>query len=386
MNDARNPSDNPAALAKAELGHLSGQVEVMRAVLVQLLQDIVRADSRLDQSQTAQLLETNEQLVVSALDAQSDAEIANGALDEASRTGGLDPLTGLPNRARLLDRFESAIFNAKRRGTRVAILFLDLDAFKRINDTFGHAAGDRTLQRVADCLVSLVREVDTVSRHGGDEFLVLLSEVASAADAALVAGKIKAGLQACSPADNDPGGLAASIGISVYPEDGDHAKVLIDRADTAMYRAKREGPGGFAFHDALQSKPVAVPKGAAHSPHDRFAQHESLLLAHDQRHELLREANEKLVLAALGAQELLAAAQEVARRQSQLLALVSEELGNPYAPIRLAASTLGIPGAEATLLPRVQAVIEAQADKMLRTIKEALEQGRADARPRADKL
>jgi diguanylate cyclase len=346
----------------------------MRAVLVQLLQEVVRADSRLDQGQAVQLLEANERLVVSALVAQSDVETAHGALDEASRVGGLDPLTGLPNRTQLLNRFETAILNARRHGNRVALLFLDLNDFKHVNDTFGHAAGDRALQLVADCLLSLVRESDTVSRHGGDEFLILLAEVAHAADAALVAEKVNTALAAYGQIDNHLIRLTASIGISVYPEDGEDAKVLIDRADAAMYLAKSQKLGGFVFHDPAGAAHAGLPEPGAGSKHHGSTPHEPTVAEHDRRHEQLREANEKLVLAALGAQELLAAADEARRRQSQLLAIVAEELSNPFAPIRLAASTLGISGAETTLLPRVQAVIDEQTDRMLRMVREALDQ------------
>lgn len=391
MTDTPDRPDEASRKAKYELVRLNSQVAAMRAVLVQLLQDVVRADSRLDKDQAAQLLEANEQLVLSALGAQSEAETAHGALetahgalDEASRVGGLDPLTGLLNRTRLLDRFDTAIFNAKRHGTRVALLFLDLDAFKAINDSFGHATGDRALQVVAHGLSSLVREMDTVSRHGGDEFVILLAEVDHADDAEVVAEKVMAALASVSVIDQHPVQLTASIGISVYPEDGVDAKTLIDRADAAMYRAKSRGPGGFMFHDGRASATGAVASAADRSLHRRFTRDESGMAGHERQHDTLREANEQLVLAALGAQELLAAAQESGRRQSVLLALVAEELGNPFAPIRLAASTLGIPGAEATLLPRVQAVIEEQADKMLRMVKDALALPCHDHKPDLD--
>lgn len=167
MTDVPDRRDIATTKAQDELSRLNAQVTAMRAVLTQLLQDVVRAESQLGRGQPAHLLEVNERLVVSALGALTDAEMANEARDKASRTSGLDQLTGLPNRTLLLDRFEKAISNAKRHGNRVALLFLDLNGFKQINDAFGHAVGDRALQLVADCLTSLVRETDTVSRHGG---------------------------------------------------------------------------------------------------------------------------------------------------------------------------------------------------------------------------
>jgi diguanylate cyclase (GGDEF)-like protein len=321
MNDPPDQTGNAAGSAKGELGHVNGQVEAMRAVLAQLLQDVVRADSHLDHSQAARLREANEHLVVSALGALTDAETAHGALDEASRAGALDPLTGLPNRTLLLDRFENAICNAKRHGNRVGLLFLDLNDFKQINDSFGHATGDRALQLVADCLSSLVRETDAVSRHGGDEFLILLAEMVRPADAALVAEKVNAALGAYGRIDDHVVSLKASIGISVYPEDGEDARTLIDRADAAMYLAKKQTLGGFVFHAAQPPGQTSVPAPAIQSQRRRLTHHELTLAEHEQRHQQLREANEELVLAVLGAQELLATAEQTCCRQAELLAM-----------------------------------------------------------------
>ena len=310
MNDAVDQPDNARTRAQGDLDRLSERVKVMRAVLVQLLQDVIRADSRLEHDQAAQLLEANEHLVVSALGALTDAETAHGALDEASRVAGTDPLTGLPNRTVLLDRLDNAIFNAKRHGNRVGLLFLDLNDFKHINDSLGHAAGDRALQLVADCLTSLVRETDTVSRHGGDEFLIVLAEMVQPADAALVAEKVNAALGAYSRIDDQVVSLKASIGISVYPEDGEDARKLIDRADAAMYLAKKQTLGGFVFYAAHPPGQASVPAPAIQSKRRRLTHYESTIAEYEQRQQLLREANEELVLAALGAQELLAASEE----------------------------------------------------------------------------
>ena len=310
MNDSPDQPDNARTRAQGDLDRLGDRVKVMRAVLVQLLQDVIRADSRLEHGQAAQLLEANEHLVVSALGALTDAETAHGALDEASRVGATDPLTGLPNRTVLLDRLDNAILNAKRHGNRVGLLFLDLNDFKQINDSFGHAAGDRALQLVADCLTSLVRETDTVSRHGGDEFLIVLAEMVQPADAALVAEKVNAALGAYGRIDDQVVNLKASIGISVYPEDGEDAKTLIDRADAAMYLAKKQTLGGFVFHAAHPAGRAGVPAPAIQSERRRLTHYESMMAEYEQRQQLLREANEELVLAALGAQELLAASEQ----------------------------------------------------------------------------
>src|SRR5204862_3814417 len=127
-------------------------------------------------------------------DAKDAAESAAAALKQASRWGVHDVLTELPNRMLMLDRLTQAIAAAKRRGQRAAVLFLDLNNFKQVNDTLGHAAGDEVLKLVARCLVSSVRDADTVSRHGGDEFVILLTELAQPSDAALIADKLIAAL------------------------------------------------------------------------------------------------------------------------------------------------------------------------------------------------
>ncbi len=376
MNDASDRSGNPLNEAEAKLAKVNAQVAAMRAVLVQLLQEVVVVEARLDHGEASLLLKANEELVVSAMGAQMEADSAHGALDEVSRLGSLDSLTGLANRTVLRDRFEIAISNAKRHGNRVAVLFVDIDAFKQINDTFGHASGDRALQLVSECLTSLVRETDTVSRHGGDEFLVLLAEVRNAEDAENVAEKVNAALESYSKLDSPPLPLRASIGISVYPEDGEDAKTLIACADAAMYAAKKRKLGDAALRRETSSicpMPSATPRKSRQHRHSQYSQHDAGYLEHEQRQNDLRDANERLILAALGAQKLLDAAEEVRSRQAELLTMVANELSNPYAPIRLAASTLGMPHAQATLLPRVQSVIEGQAERLARMVREVLD-------------
>ena len=152
-----------------------------------------------------------------------------------------DPLTGLPNRRRLVERIEHALTQARRHQRLLALLFLDLDYFKEINDTLGHDAGDAVLIVVAQRIARCVRQDDTLSRLGGDEFVVLLSEIVDANDARSVAEKIKAELALPFCLGGKTLALSGSIGISLYPEDGTEAQVLISRADAAMYQAKRTG-------------------------------------------------------------------------------------------------------------------------------------------------
>ncbi|MCG2586114.1 bifunctional diguanylate cyclase/phosphodiesterase [Massilia sp. TS11] len=158
-----------------------------------------------------------------------------------------DFLTNLPNRVLLQDRIKQAIAHARRHGGRLALLFLDLDRFKYINDSLGHAVGDKLLQSVAERLVQCVRTSDTVSRQGGDEFVILLAEDRHAEDAALTADKILAALALPHRIDGHELHASTSIGISIYPDDGQETDTLIKNADTAMYHAKERGRNNYQF-------------------------------------------------------------------------------------------------------------------------------------------
>ena len=149
-----------------------------------------------------------------------------------------DFLTGLPNRVLLNERVDLSISLAKRHGQKVAVLFLDLDGFKHVNDSLGHPTGDRLLQSVTERLVSSVREADTVSRQGGDEFVILLSEVESREAAAISARRILAAIAEAHSIDQQDLHVTASIGVSLFPDDGADAETLVKNADTAMFQAK----------------------------------------------------------------------------------------------------------------------------------------------------
>ena len=361
--------------AERDLARVQGKVDSARAVLLRLLQEVVVAESRLNSNQATKMLEANEQLVVAALREQAEAQAATQSLTDATRLAEFDSLTGLPNRALLLDRFAQAIATAKRRMSRLALLFVDLDDFKQINDQLGHVAGDQALQKVALRLGQSIREADTVSRYGGDEFVILLTEVSQSADAALIAGKLLAALgEPLRVGDHDLR-MTASIGISVYPDDGQSIEVLIGHADAAMYRAKRQGPGRIALHGDGAPQPPGSPPELPW-PAASIA-HEQALSAHERRFAQLQEANEHLVLAALGAQELQAAAERAQQRQADFMAAVAEELGNPFAPIRVAAAMLGRTSDDEILLPRAQALVDQQAARMSRLVQAAGARSRA---------
>jgi diguanylate cyclase (GGDEF)-like protein/PAS domain S-box-containing protein len=158
-----------------------------------------------------------------------------------------DFLTDLPNRMLLNDRLNQAVALARRHGSQVAVLFLDLDRFKHINDSLGHAIGDELLQEVGRRLVAAVRASDTVSRQGGDEFVVVLSEVEHVQNASRHAEKIHAALSAPHAIAQHDLHVNVSIGISIFPDDGHDAETLIKCADTAMYHAKENGRNTYQF-------------------------------------------------------------------------------------------------------------------------------------------
>ena len=214
----------------------------------------MRAEKLRAEAHTAQLVEANEQLVLAILQAQVAFDAATLLIAQMRRMAEIDALTELPNRLLMLDRFELSLALARRHDTKLAVLFIDLNNFKQINDQLGHAFGDQVLQLVAKCLGDVVRSSDTVSRHGGDEFLVLLSDISSVSDAIATAHKIVSALQAPTCIGVHDIRLTASIGISLFPDDADTVSTLIDRADDAMYNAKRCGPASFVFHGDVRAE------------------------------------------------------------------------------------------------------------------------------------
>jgi len=159
-----------------------------------------------------------------------------------------DGLTGLPNRILLQDRLEQAIARARWRKRKVAVLFLDIDRFKVINDSLGHHVGDLLLQEMAERLSACVREGDTVARFGGDEFTIILNDISQVNDISLIADKILADLALPHVCDSRELFITASIGISLFPSDADNSQTLLKKADTAMYIAKRFGKNIVRFY------------------------------------------------------------------------------------------------------------------------------------------
>jgi diguanylate cyclase (GGDEF)-like protein/PAS domain S-box-containing protein len=200
--------------------------------------------------------------VTGAVVAFHDVSAAQAKSAQMSHLAQHDSLTDLPNRVLFNDRLTQAIALAERQGKQLAMMFVDIDHFKKINDSLGHDVGDKLLQSVAGRLMACVRRSDTVSRLGGDEFVVLLSQVEHAEDAAFSARKILRGLAAPHIIDNKTLDINVSIGVSTYPNDGQDAEALMNRADNAMYEAKEHGRNNYQFF--------------RHEMHARLAERQSL--------------------------------------------------------------------------------------------------------------
>src|ERR1700686_1315189 len=188
--------------------------------------------------------------VIGAVIVFHDVTAARAMSAQMTHSAQHDLVTNVPNRLLLNDRITQSISLARRQNRPIAVLFLDLDRFKYINDSLGHAIGDQLLQSVSERLLGAVRGSDTVSRQGGDEFVILLSEIAYPEDAGTSAKKILLSLNAPHSVGGQDLHIDGSIGISVYPEDGENAETLIKNADTAMYHAKEKGRNIFQFFKA----------------------------------------------------------------------------------------------------------------------------------------
>jgi len=186
-------------------------------------------------------------LVTGAVIVFHDVSAARAMSLQMTHAAQHDVVTNLPNRLLLNDRITQAIALARRQKKTIAVIFLDLDRFKYINDSLGHATGDQLIQSVAKRLLACVRASDTISRQGGDEFAILLSEIATPEDAAKCATHILLSLSEPHSIGGQDLRIVGSIGISVYPEDGEDAETLIKNADTAMYHAKECGRNNFQF-------------------------------------------------------------------------------------------------------------------------------------------
>jgi diguanylate cyclase (GGDEF)-like protein len=321
----------------------------------------------------ARLLHANERLVLSALDARADAHAVRSDLGELAKFSQRDTLTNIPNRGLVLDRLETAIASARRHDRKLGVLFVDLDAFKQINDTLGHGSGDKALQVAARRLTAVVRESDTVGRFGGDEFLVILPDVDGAAEASLVAAKMLSAMLADVAGEAT---LSASIGIALYPQDGLSGVELVECADQAMYRAKARGHGHVELYGAWTAAPATAvpPRDIGLAPSAALPSTARWSPAHLAD---LREANEHLVLAVVAAQGLQTNAEDIHQRQGMFLAMVAHELRNPLNPIRTATELLQHALDNAGLLDQVRGVLRRQVGHLTRLVDDLLDGARA---------
>ena len=262
---------SPDDISRLHKGYELGAVDFLfTPIIPQILQTKVSVFVQLVQKnlelheKSLELSELNNDLRVQRV---QDLKESNAALQleiierrqaerRASELATRDALTGLFNRRSLAERTEEAIIRAARRKEILAVLFLDLDKFKAVNDTFGHDVGDELLRQIAARIKASVRETDVVARIGGDEFIVLLEGLSSDVDAATLAEKIvSASLQEFSIGQHRIT-TSVSIGISMYPKDGSSAQELLKEADLAMYSAKQDRSGSFQFfHQNVATPP-----------------------------------------------------------------------------------------------------------------------------------
>ena len=249
-----------AVLAREQAADRREEAAELRDKLADRREETNKAATRPRAHTETHLLEANQNLVVAAVHSQMMVEAAEHATLQMTFKAERDFLTGLPNRAVLSDRLAQAIALAIRHGKRLAVLYVDLDNFKDINDSFGHSVGDLLLQSAARRLEHCIRHSDTVSRQGGDEFVVLLTEVESAEDAGCVSRKLIKAMAEPHLIAGSELSLTLSIGISLFPDDADDAETLLMNADTAMYHAKSVGRNCYKCFTPGMSVTSTVPQ------------------------------------------------------------------------------------------------------------------------------
>jgi diguanylate cyclase (GGDEF)-like protein len=215
------------------------------------------ADSATQEAKNEKLTQVNAQLIITGVELQVAMDKIENAKAEMTHLAHYDFLTDLPNRMQLYDRINLAIDWAKRHHAKMALLFLDIDRFKQINDSLGHMVGDKLLQSIAHRLKSVVRSTDTVSRLGGDEFVLLLSEFDQVKTLIPKIEKIRELLAEPHNIEGHKIDISTSIGISLYPEDGEDSDTLMLNADSAMYHAKENGRNRFYFFKPVMRKQIS---------------------------------------------------------------------------------------------------------------------------------
>jgi diguanylate cyclase (GGDEF)-like protein len=246
ISTEKNFSLRVAGRSKDELGHLIGDFNTM-------LNEIQTRDDQLKTYQAElekRVAMRTRELEVANIELASSKEQAEAAAKRMEYHAHHDSLTGLPNRTLLNDRLMTGLAQARRQQSMLALLFLDLDRFKIINDSLGHSIGDQLLKVISGRLKNCLREGDTIARLGGDEFMVLLPDIKSASDAGKIGAKIVKSLTEPVACQGHELHITTSIGISVYPFDGADAETLVKHADISMYRAKEIGRNKMVFYTA----------------------------------------------------------------------------------------------------------------------------------------
>lgn len=368
------PADSETQRAQTQLAAIRAQTRVTRKLLAGLRAELRELQKQASDLRARQVQPVDPKQVLTALQTRTVADAALAELQSLRHNSEHDSLTGLANRRLLMRRMQHSLAAARREGGSLAVLFVDIDDFRRVNDARGHVAGDAVLKRVADCLTGAVGAEDVVSRHGGEEFIVLLPQAGDMQAALSTAERIHHGLTQVTDAADDGTPISVSIGIAVYPEAAESAVSLIDHADAAMYQARRAGVGKTMVY---RPGTTEFDSGSA----DVGKRSERLRAAGDlqQLQITLREANQALLLSALSAQEHGADAQAAQARQARFLAIVAHELRNPLTPILTAASLLDRADADPVLVKRMQVVIEEQVMHMVRLIDDLLDRSRANA-------
>lgn len=256
----------------------------LRQTAANLSEKVLRAHKKTAKTKAAlsvhsekQLREANENLIIATVHAQTMTEVAEQTTAQMAHMAEHDFLTGLPNRSLLTDRLEQSIALALRHGTKLALMYMDIDYFKHINDSLGHPVGDQLLQSVAKRLQECVRLSDTVSRQGGDEFVVLLPEVADPRDACLTAEKL---IEAVAKPHLIAGHrlhVTLSIGISLYPDNGKNVETMIKNADTAMYQAKKNGRNNYQVFTPDMNVRAVTRQAVEQALHHALEQHRFVL-------------------------------------------------------------------------------------------------------------
>jgi diguanylate cyclase (GGDEF)-like protein len=283
---ARSPASAPvkplaereaAVLASEQAADRRQDTADRRQEAADLREDAARAKAELSAYNEAQLREANEHLVIATVRAQTMTEVAEQATLQMSYMAKHDFLTGLPNRYLLTDRLAQSIALARRHGKKVALLYLDLDHFKHINDSLGHAVGDQLLQSAAKRLQACVRLSDTVCRQGGDEFVVLLAEVQAVQDAHLAAEKLIKAMAEPHLIGSHRLHVTLSIGISLYPDHGQDVETVVKNADIAMYHAKRSGRNTYQLFAPEMNVRAVVRHSVHQALHHALEQRQFLL-------------------------------------------------------------------------------------------------------------